>query len=60
MNPDSRFYGLLAALLVLAGCAVTPESVDLPPIEGWDSRNEVLGGIQDWEFKGRIAVKSGG
>ena len=59
MNPDSRFFGPLVALLVLAGCAVTPESVDLPPIEGWDSRNEVLSGIQDWEFKGRIAVKAG-
>ena len=59
MNPDSRAFGLLVALLVLAGCAVTPGSVDLPPIEGWDSRNEILGGIRDWEFKGRIAVKAG-
>jgi len=59
MNPDSRVCGLLVALLVLTGCAITPESVDLPPIGDWDSRNEVLGGIQDWEFKGRIAVKAG-
>lgn len=59
MLPDIRSTGLLVALLVLAGCAITPESVDLPPIENWDGRNEVLGGIRDWEFKGRIAVKAG-
>ena len=59
MLPDIRSTGLLVALLVLTGCAITPESVDLPPIENWDARNEVLGGIRDWEFKGRIAVKAG-
>jgi len=49
----------LAALAALAGCATTPESVNLPDIGTWDERNEVLGNLEDWEFKGRIAVKAG-
>ena len=59
MCPDTRLWCLLLALLVLAGCAATPASVDLPPLDSWDARNEVLGSIRDWEFKGRIAVKAG-
>ena len=59
MLPDRRLLALLAALLVLAGCATVPESVDLPALNGWETRNEVLGGIQDWQFRGRIAVKAG-
>lgn len=59
MPPDTRLFVLLAAFLALAGCAVTPASVDLPPMESWDARSQVLGDIEDWEFKGRIAVKAG-
>lgn len=59
MLPDIRSAGLLAAVLVITGCAATPQSVDLPPIGSWDARNQVLSGIRDWEFKGRIAVKAG-
>lgn len=47
-----------AILALLAGCATTPESVDLPNIESWDARTDVLGSIENWEFKGRIAVKA--
>ena len=49
----------LAALALLAGCATIPDSVDLPEIGSWDARSEVLGSVEDWEFKGRIAVKAG-
>jgi outer membrane lipoprotein LolB len=56
---EVRRAGLSLVLLALAGCATTPESVDLPPIDSWEVRNQVLGDIQDWEFKGRIAVKAG-
>ena len=59
MFPEIRRTGLPLVLLVLAGCATTPQGVDLPPIDSWDVRTEVLGSIQDWEFKGRIAVKAG-
>ena len=47
-----------AILALLAGCATTPESVDLPDIGSWDTRTAMLGDIRNWEFKGRIAVKA--
>jgi len=50
---------LLFYLALLAGCATTPESVKLPDISAWDQRTEVLGDVENWEFKGRIAVKAG-
>jgi len=54
-----RRVGPLVALLLLAGCATTRPSVDLPDISGWDARSAVLGNLREWEFKGRIAVKAG-
>ena len=59
MTPDFRSLGLLLALLVLAGCATTRQSVDLPVLDSWETRNDVLTNVRDWEFKGRIAVKAG-
>ncbi|MDH3983657.1 MAG: hypothetical protein OEV02_05605, partial [Gammaproteobacteria bacterium] len=59
MIPDFRSLGLLLALLVLAGCATTRQSVDLPVLDTWETRNEALAKLRDWEFKGRIAVKAG-
>jgi outer membrane lipoprotein LolB len=59
MFPELRSPALLLAVLVLAGCATTRPSVDLPPIDSWEVRNQVLGNLEDWEFKGRIAVKAG-
>jgi outer membrane lipoprotein LolB len=50
---------LVLGLFLLSGCATTRESIDLPDIGSWDSRNAVLGDVRDWEFKGRIAVKAG-
>ena len=50
----------LISLLLVAGCATTTrQTVDLPDIGSWDVRNEVLRSLEDWEFKGRIAVKAG-
>ena len=46
-------------LLVLSACAATRPSVDLPDLTTWELRQEVLGSIPDWEFRGRIAVKAG-
>ncbi len=52
--------GFLGVCLVLvSACAATRPSVELPDISGWEQRQEVLGGIVDWQFKGRIAVKAG-
>jgi len=50
---------LLISLTLLAGCATTRQGIALPDIGNWDSRNEVLGDLRAWEFKGRIAVKAG-
>jgi outer membrane lipoprotein LolB len=49
----------MALAALLAGCATTPKGVDLPPIDSWAQRQAVLGAIDDWQFKGRIAVKAG-
>lgn len=47
------------SLLVLSGCASSRPVIDLPELTTWELRQEVLGNISDWEFKGRIAVKAG-
>ena len=41
----------------IAGCA-TPRSAALPEIDNWDTRTTVLAGLDEWEFSGRIAVKT--
>lgn len=47
------------ALLALpAGCALQ-RGVELPPLEGWQTRQQVLGGWRSWDFAGRIAVRDG-
>ena len=42
---------------MLAGC-VTPKSALLPDIDDWSARTTVLGDLDEWEFSGRIAVKT--
>ncbi len=59
MRPEARLLPWLAAVLLVAGCAATRPSVDLPPLDDWETRRAVLGGLDDWAFKGRIAVKAG-
>lgn len=54
-----RALGLFIALCTLAACATTRQGMVLPDISDWDARSEVLGGLREWEFKGRIAVKAG-
>ena len=62
IRPDSRARRnawLLLSLGLLGACATTRQGIDLPNIDTWESRSAVLGGIREWEFKGRIAVKAG-
>ena len=47
----------LLAALGLAGCAA-PQSALLPDIDSWETRQAVLAGLGEWEFSGRIAVKT--
>lgn len=61
-HPESRGKRLAAlglCLAVLSACATTRPSIDLPEITTWELRQEVLGRVSNWEFRGRIAVKAG-
>jgi outer membrane biogenesis lipoprotein LolB len=52
-------FWLGCCLAVLSGCAATRPSVDLPELSTWELRQQVLGSVVEWEFRGRIAVKAG-
>ena len=54
---NTAFVAACAIVALLAGCA-TPKSAQLPDIENWDQRRGVLGTLDEWEFSGRIAVKT--
>ena len=56
-KPALRLALFCAALLV-SGCA-SRQTVQLPEIESWDSRTELLSELRNWEFSGRIAVNAG-
>lgn len=56
--PFARPSVLLLVSLVFTGCA-TRQAVQLPEIDGWAARIQVLGGIDNWQFSGRIAVSAG-
>jgi outer membrane lipoprotein LolB len=43
----------------VAGACATPGSALLPEMPSWEARNRVLGGLQRWQFDGRIAVRTG-
>jgi len=60
-RPDSSITRVvwLGLCLVLSGCAANRLSVDLPPLGTWELRQTVLADMSDWEFRGRIAVKTG-
>ena len=49
---------LLAGVTLASGCA-TRESLDLPDLGGWDSRQYLLGQLDEWAFNGRIGVAAG-
>lgn len=49
---------MLVSLALIAGCASRPVS-ELPDINDWEVRQQVLAAADDWEFSGRIAVSTG-
>jgi len=57
LNKRFRTCCALLAALCLSACA-TQKGVDLPDISAWESRQAVLGQLSDWQFNGRIAVKT--
>ena len=50
-------FGALA-LAVLSSCAID-RGVELPPLDDWDVRRQLLGQLSDWAFSGRIGVSAG-
>jgi outer membrane lipoprotein LolB len=59
-TPISQRFAALALLaaLALTGCA-TRERLELPELGGWDSRQSLLGQLDEWAFNGRIGVAAG-
>lgn len=58
-NRNLRCFATLLAAAFLASCATSRPLVDLPDLSNWELRRQVLSSVQNWSFKGRIAVKSG-
>ena len=57
-NPArSAIVAILFAALLLTACA-GQKSVLLPEITSWNTRTDVLGSREQWEFTGRIGVKA--
>lgn len=56
-RPATRL-ALLGLTAILAGCAARG-SLELPDISTWESRREILGNVDEWEFAGRIGVSAG-
>lgn len=54
-----RLLGIALCVGALSSCATLPKGVDLPDVSDWQTRQQVLGNISAWQFKGRIAVKAG-
>lgn len=50
---------LLVSLIALISACATPRSAQLPDLGDWQSRQDILAGIDEWEFAGRIGVSAG-
>ncbi len=50
---------LLPILTVLISGCVTSKSLELPELSDWESRQEILAGVDEFEFAGRIGVRAG-
>lgn len=50
---------LLPFLTVLISGCVTSKSLELPELSDWESRQEILAGVDEFEFAGRIGVRAG-
>ncbi len=50
---------LLPFLIVLISGCVTSKSLELPELSDWESRQEILAGVDEFEFAGRIGVRAG-
>jgi outer membrane lipoprotein LolB len=49
---------LCLVAVLLSGCA-TQQGIELPPMNDWESRRQILGETDRFEFHGRIGVRAG-
>lgn len=54
-----RWLHAALASLVLVACATTETGRELPDISDWDRRVTVLAALDEFEFAGRIGIRSG-
>ena len=58
MRRPGQNLALLTLVALLSGC-VTPRSIELPDLPDWQTRKDLLVGVDEWEFAGRIGVSAG-
>ena len=56
-RPSPKLVPLFLTALISA--CVTPKSLELPELSDWENRRDVLVGVDEWEFVGRIGVSAG-
>jgi len=56
-RPSPKLVPLFLTALISA--CVTPKSLELPELSDWENRQNVLVGVDEWEFAGRIGVSAG-
>lgn len=58
MQRLKRNSAVIFSLLVFTGCA-SNQGLLLPAISDWETRKQILGKTDEWEFAGRIGVSAG-
>ena len=58
MRRSSPNLVLLSLIALISACA-GPRSIELPELTDWESRQEILASVDEWEFAGRIGVSAG-
>ena len=53
-----RLAAVSCGILLAAGCAA-PRGAQLPELAGWEARRAHLTRLDEWEFRGRVAVRAG-
>ena len=56
-RPSPKLVPLFLTALISA--CVTPKNLELPELSDWENRQDVLVGVDEWEFAGRIGVSAG-
>ncbi len=57
-NKTALRCGAAVVLSLLLSACAGQKGIDLPDMHDWESRQAVLGELDQWQFSGRIAVKA--